>query len=143
LSSTTVTVAIARGGARTFRSSLDSSSPSDERLTTPNEASNIVLDDVSTPGMTAVASSSELTTMATIQQDIESFHQFASKVIRRGERTVTIDDLYEQWRIDRFGEDDLKAIKASLNDLEAGQKGLPLEEFKKDFDRRRPRPTSA
>lgn len=81
--------------------------------------------------------------MATIHQDIESFHQFASEFVRRMESGVTIDDLYEQWRTGRFGDEDLKAVKASLMDLENGKKGLPLEEFKKEFEQRRSRPASA
>ncbi len=80
--------------------------------------------------------------MATIHQDIESFHQFASEFVRRGDRKVTINDLYEQWRTDRFVEDDLRAVRASLNDLEAGQKDLPLDQFKKEFDKRRQQSTS-
>lgn len=65
----------------------------------------IVLDQAGKQDMITSAGSRE-STMATIQQDIESFHRFASEFVRRGESKVTIDDLYEQWRTDRFGDDD-------------------------------------
>ncbi len=72
----------------------------------------------------------------TVLQDIDSFHQYARAIVTRGEGDFTIDDLYEQWRTERFSDEDLKAIQASLMDLEAGEKGMPFEEFMKEFAER-------
>jgi hypothetical protein len=57
--------------------------------------SYIILDECDGQDMISPRTSLEKTRMATIHQDIESFHQFASEFVRRGEGDVTIDDLYE------------------------------------------------
>lgn len=65
------------------------------------------------------------------QQQIDSFHRFATERIRSGS-DLTIDELYDLWRLEHLTSDELdenvRAVKAALDDFENGDRGVPLEE---------------
>ena len=64
---------------------------------------------------------------------IESFAQFArGQVTQRGEN-VSIDELFDEWRVLNPPPEDWSAIRASLRDMESGDTGRPFEEFAADF----------
>ncbi len=65
--------------------------------------------------------------MAT-QDDINSFHQFASDQIRNGGQHKTVDE----WRFgaghDRINQGDLAAIRESVYDWKRGERGRDMDE---------------
>lgn len=75
--------------------------------------------------------------MKATAQEIESFRDFALRLLEQGGPELTMDDLYEQWRVERFGDlqaaADLEAIRESLRDLEAGETGIPYEVFDREM----------
>ena len=74
--------------------------------------------------------------MASIQQELESFTQFARQRIQTGGAVVSMDELYEQWRDSHFAQEDAAAILASLRDMETGQTGRDFAAFADEFARR-------
>lgn len=68
--------------------------------------------------------------MSTIENDLSSFSQF---VKAHAESAPSIDELFDTWRIQNPAESDLAAIKASLKDLDGGERGAAVEEFNKSM----------
>jgi len=73
--------------------------------------------------------------MSTIQE-IEDFSSFARSKIGK-DNSVSIDELYAQWRSQASRDVDASAVAASVRDLESGERGEPLESFLADFDKQR------
>lgn len=73
--------------------------------------------------------------MTTIQP-IDDFLSFAKSALGKDD-SVSIDELYGQWRSQAFKDVDAKAVAASVRDLESGERGEPLESFLADFDKQR------
>lgn len=68
--------------------------------------------------------------MPTTQEEIDSFHRFASK--ERTNADCTLDEIYDRWRIENptghEHRENVAAIAASLRDMEAGDTGTPAKE---------------
>lgn len=68
--------------------------------------------------------------------DFSGFVQFAAAQLQAGTE-LTPEQAVEQWRAMHPSEDeaaDLEAaIQEAIDDMEAGQKGIPFEEFKREF----------
>ena len=64
--------------------------------------------------------------MATTEQDIDSF---AQQKLAQAEGELSMDDIYDEWRIQHPPSEDALAIKAALRDMHNGEKGRPLDEF--------------
>lgn len=80
--------------------------------------------------------------MASIQQELESFTQFARQKIQAGGPDVSMDELYDQWREAHFASEDAAAILASIRDMEQGEKGRDFSAFAGDFAKRNEIPNS-
>lgn len=69
--------------------------------------------------------------MATREQ-IESYYRFALAKLEKDGPDLSIDDLFESWRIQNPTEAELSesvaAVKAALRDMENGDTGRPLKE---------------
>ena len=74
--------------------------------------------------------------MATTEQDIDRFARFAKERIASGRAKLSIDELFDQWRIQHPPEEDTLAIQASLRDIERGETGRPFGEFAREFRKR-------
>lgn len=74
--------------------------------------------------------------MATTEQEVESFAQFARGRLARGDEELSIDELFDLWRLEHPPAEDALAIKASLRDMQRGETGRPFEEFADEFRRR-------
>ena len=74
--------------------------------------------------------------MASIEQDLDSFTQFAKQKIASGETTASMDDLFEQWRQQRIAAEDAAAVLESVRDLERGERGVDFETFVEEFSKR-------
>lgn len=67
--------------------------------------------------------------MATSEHEIDSFSEFAKSQLSTRGSDVSLDELFDEWRIVNPPPDDALAIKASLRDMERGETGRPFEEF--------------
>jgi len=65
--------------------------------------------------------------MTTTQQDLESFTSYARQRIESGQRDLTIDELFDQWRAENPSDaeyaENVAAIKASIEDFKNGERG--------------------
>jgi hypothetical protein len=61
------------------------------------------------------------------QDQINSFHQFALQQLSDGEE-LSIDELYDTWRTQNATPEDLAAVQAAIDDMQNGDRGMPLEE---------------
>ena len=79
-------------------------------------------------------------TNTTLQQ-VEQFRTFVLNHFKRGERSQSLEELFDQWRFhnptEEEAEADLGAIAASLRDLESGTHGRAMGEFVEDFKKNR------
>jgi hypothetical protein len=74
--------------------------------------------------------------MAVTERDIDSFARFAKGQLSRGGHLLSIDELFDQWRVQQPPPADVLAIKASLRDMEDGERGRPFSEFCEEFRQR-------
>ena len=70
--------------------------------------------------------------MSTAEQDIRDFAQFAEQQFSSGGAELTVDELFDMWRAANPPADELAhnvaAVKASLVDMETGDRGTPADE---------------
>lgn len=75
--------------------------------------------------------------MKATEHEIESFRRFALEQIGNGGSELSIDELYDRWRLqcpsDEELQEDVLAVKASLRDMERGEKGRSFDEFSREF----------
>ena len=64
--------------------------------------------------------------MASIENDLQDFAEFARNHVDGNEHPPTIDELFDQWRLENPPSDDILAIKASLRDVDGGEGGKPV-----------------
>lgn len=74
--------------------------------------------------------------MASIEQDLDSFTQFAKQKIASGETTASMDELFVQWRRQRIAAEDAAAVLEALEDYEKGDRGIDFETFAKEISER-------
>lgn len=78
--------------------------------------------------------------MATVSEELDSFYQFAEGRLRSDATGETLDSLYAEWRICHPSPDELdtnvRAVRAALRDLDAGEIGRPIAEFIAEFRQR-------
>ena len=65
--------------------------------------------------------------MTTTQQDLDSFTSYARQIIASGQRDVSIDELFDQWRAENPSDEqyaeDVAAVNASIRDFKNGERG--------------------
>lgn len=65
--------------------------------------------------------------MATADQELDSFANYARQQIESGGRDVTLDELFDTWRAenpsDALRAENTAAINASLEDFDRGERG--------------------
>ena len=65
--------------------------------------------------------------MTTTQQDLDSFTSFARQRIESGQRDLSIDELFDQWRAENPSDaeyaENVAAINASIQDFKNGDRG--------------------
>jgi len=70
--------------------------------------------------------------MATTEQDLQSFALFVKEQIESGDRAVSIDELFDQWRLenpsDELYAENVAAINASIRDFQQGERGTVADE---------------
>ena len=65
--------------------------------------------------------------MTTTEQDLQSFTLFVKEKIESGDQAVSIDELFDQWRLenpsDKLYAENVAAINASIRDFQQGERG--------------------
>jgi hypothetical protein len=78
--------------------------------------------------------------MATTTDELRSFYQFAETRLRNGGCDQSLDDLYAEWRAGNPTptelEGDVRAVRASLRDMDEGETGRPVSDFIAEFRQR-------
>jgi len=80
--------------------------------------------------------------------DLHSFHQFVAEKVNGGSEHLSPEEVLDQWRTlhpapGATHPDDLAAIQEAIDDMEAGDRGIPFEDFDREFRSRHnlpPRP---
>ena len=67
--------------------------------------------------------------MATTEQDLASFNSFVKQRMESGDASLSIDELFDQWRLenpfDKLYAENVAAIRASIEDFQNGERGTP------------------
>lgn len=74
--------------------------------------------------------------MATTQQEIDSFAAYAKDELARGGGGLSMEELFDRWRLQHPPAEDALAIKASLRDMDLGEDGRPFHRFAEEFRER-------
>ncbi len=65
--------------------------------------------------------------MATSEQELASFTSYARERIESGQRNLTIEELFDQWRTENPSDeqyaDNVAAVQASIQDFKNGERG--------------------
>ena len=65
--------------------------------------------------------------MATAEQELVSFTSYARQKIDSGQRDLSIDELFDQWRAENPSDEqyteNVAAIRASIQDFQNGERG--------------------
>ena len=72
--------------------------------------------------------------------ELQSFHQFVTEQLATGEQPISPEEALDIWRVqhpspEQYAEDVL-AIREALADMEAGDTGVPVEEYLLEFRKR-------
>ena len=77
---------------------------------------------------------------ASISNELEEFHRFVAEKLAQGERNLTPESAVDQWRdLHPCSEglaEDVAAVREAIADMAAGDTGIPLEEFDRQFRER-------
>ena len=74
--------------------------------------------------------------MATSEQDIDNFSQFAKSRLKDAGADLSLEELFDQWMIENPSQDDAIAVQASIRDMKNGEKGRDFGDFARDFRQR-------
>jgi len=70
--------------------------------------------------------------MATTEQELESFTQFVQRRIGASSGDLSLEELFDLWRIENPSEamhsENIAAIAASIDDFKKGERGAPAGE---------------
>jgi hypothetical protein len=79
--------------------------------------------------------------------ELSEFHRFLGEKLNHGDTVVSPEEALDEWRAQHATEDDeqddLEAIKEAVALFQAGDRGVPFEEFDREFRKRHglaPRP---
>lgn len=74
--------------------------------------------------------------MATSEQDIDNFYQFAKSRLKNGGSELSLEQLFDEWTIKNPQHEDTLAVQASIRDMENGETGRAFDDFAIDFRER-------
>ena len=74
--------------------------------------------------------------MATTEHEIESFSKFAKSQLENRGSDTSLDELFDEWRIQNPPSEDLKAIQSSIRDMDNGETGRSFDDFSAEFRKR-------
>ena len=74
---------------------------------------------------------------ASVENELANFHHFVAERLERGERELSPEQALDLWRAehpdrDKF-DDTVEALREAIADMEAGDTGIPLDKFDREF----------
>jgi hypothetical protein len=79
--------------------------------------------------------------------ELSSFHDFLSQKLTSGAARFSPEEVLDRWRAENPAADDypdnVAALKEALADMQAGDHGMPLEQFDRKFRQRHSIPPGA
>lgn len=73
-------------------------------------------------------------------RELVEFHQFIGEKLSQGDILVSPEEALDEWRaqhtLEDDEQDDLEAIKEAVALFKAGDRGVPFEEFDREFRKR-------
>lgn len=83
--------------------------------------------------------------MPTTPDELRDFHRLISEQLNAGRGCLSPEEVLAQWRKLRPREqamaDDIAAVQEALDDMASGDRGVPFDEFDREFRRRHQIPT--
>lgn len=77
--------------------------------------------------------------MATTEQELESFTQFARARLHGGDEDHSLDELFDLWRTENPSDTDyaenVAAVAGAINDFRGGDRGRPAGELSQELRR--------
>ncbi|HEY2880997.1 MAG TPA: hypothetical protein VGJ15_01155 [Pirellulales bacterium] len=74
------------------------------------------------------------------ENELLNFYAFIGQQIELKQGNMSPEDALDRWRddhpVEEEDEDTIEALKEAIADYEAGDRGIPLEQFQKEFRRR-------
>jgi hypothetical protein len=68
-----------------------------------------------------------------VMNELEAFHRFLGDQLANGDAALTPEECVDLWRAQNPAYDelysDVQAVKEALDDMEAGDHGIPLQDF--------------
>jgi hypothetical protein len=75
--------------------------------------------------------------MSMADHELSSFHQFLTERIASGSGDISPEEAVDQWRAEHPDDTEftntVQALREALADMEAGDRGVPLAEFDREF----------
>ena len=72
--------------------------------------------------------------------ELRDFHDFLSAKLGNGRADLSPEEALDEWRRfhpdENVSDEDLAAVKEALDDVADGDRGVPWEEFDRDFRKR-------
>ena len=73
-------------------------------------------------------------------QELREFHNFLADKLSNGGADLSPEEALDEWRQlhpeEQATSEDLAAIQEALDDMAKGERGIPFEEFDRDFRKR-------
>ena len=78
--------------------------------------------------------------MSTVSDELQSFYHYAELRLQSDRRGESLDEIYAEWRAGNptpeSHQTDVRAVRASLRDMDGGNTGRSIEEFAAEFRQR-------
>jgi hypothetical protein len=72
-----------------------------------------------------------------VQTELEEFHAYVGERLRTAKERLSPEEVLDEWLLlhpdPQVHEENVKAIKAAIRDMEAGDRGRPAEEVLRDI----------
>jgi hypothetical protein len=72
-----------------------------------------------------------------LSNELEEFHRFVADKLANGHGNLSPEEVVDQWRdlhpVPESLADDVAAVREALADMAAGERGVPFEDFDREF----------
>lgn len=72
-----------------------------------------------------------------VESELVIFHRFVADQLRQGREHVSPEEALDLWRTQHpsaeFDDETVLAVQEALDDMQAGDEGIPIREFDREF----------
>jgi hypothetical protein len=76
---------------------------------------------------------------SSLENELHEFHRFLGQKLESGRADLSPEEALDEWRRghpDAHANDEIAAIQEALDDMVRGDKGIPFDDFDRDFRKR-------